>query len=1039
MNAGEKVRLKSDPSRIGVLSGETQVRGGKKRLQVHFFDGTDQFVQEQALEVVTQDNTNPYALFRDGRYGPVGDLRGALTFFRLSGKLANLIYSLNTTNTEFLAYQFKPVLNFLEAPSRGILIADEVGLGKTIEAGLIWTELRSRFDARRLLVLCPAILRDKWKTELQNRFGINAELCNARQLLATLQDYRRGELDTFAMIGSLQGLRPPSGWNSEEDVLEGPTAELARLLDESEHEDPLFDLVIVDEAHYLRNPETLTARLGKLVRPVTDAMVLLSATPIQTSNSDLYSLVRLLDEENFAHSFFFDNALRASRPLVQLRDDVLAGHATRESFLERLSEAAAFPALKNNRQIQHHRANPPSDEDLIRHATRSELADLVDRINPLSQVISRTRKRDIQERRVSREPRAIAVPMNPPEASFYHHVTSEVRLYCKKNDIAEGFLVTIPQRQMTSSMAAACRAWRRKRGDFDTDDNFLSEAINSDDDAPSSARKLGPLLSQLMRIAEAVGDYPVLRRNDSKYAFLLRNLREYWAQNPSQKIILFSFYRETLLYLNERLHEDGIDSMCLMGGMEKQRALRTFEDLAGPRLLLASEVASEGIDLQFCSLLINYDLPWNPMKIEQRIGRIDRIGQRKPIIHIWNIFHEATIDERVYERLLQRLNIFKAALGSIENVLGEFIREMTNDLFSHELSVEQEKEVIQQSYMAIANRRLQEERLEEESSHLIAHGDYIQNKVKAAQELKRFITSEDLHSYFRDFYQQEFPGSRILRVDDEAMRFEIELSGAAKRDLGEFLQREKLLGQTRLAQPQGGSPFHFLFDNKASFIRVPNLEVISQFHPVIRYISETYRRRSLRTFHPVVGVEIQSDNSAGVQVGLYLFCIARWSVRVATRDVERLAYQAVSLSNGEFLDSDTSERLINTAAMMGCDWTGASSVVDGIFAEECFGRCEDALEQQYERFVGNLWREGADRVALQLNNLQNHLEREAMKLRDLIQRFRDERKLKAVGLYESKLRKLNQRVSQQIDYVRASGKTPTHESINVANGVIFVK
>jgi hypothetical protein len=154
--------------------------------------------------------------------------------------------------------------------------------------------------------------------------------------------------------------------------------------------------------------------------------------------------------------------------------------------------------------------------------------------------------------------------------------------------------------------------------------------------------------------------------------------------------------------------------------------------------------------------------------------------------------------------LLQRLNIFKAALGSIENVLGEFIREMTRDLFSHELSVEQEKEVIQQSYMAIANRRLQEERLEEESSHLIAHGDYIQNKVKAAQELKRFITSEDLHSYFRDFYQQEFPGTRILRVDDDVMRFEIELSGAAKGKLREFLQREKLLGHTRLAQPQGG-------------------------------------------------------------------------------------------------------------------------------------------------------------------------------------------------------------------------------------------
>lgn len=351
MKAGDKVRLKSDPSRIGVLSGETHTRGGKVRYEVRFFDGTDQFVLELAMELVTQENTSPYTMFREGRYGRVVDLRGALTYFRLSGKLANLIYSLNTTNTEFFSYQFKPVLNFLESPSRGILIADEVGLGKTIEAGLIWTELRSRFDARRLLVICPAVLRDKWKLELQNRFGIEGEICSAKGLLEKVQQHRSGDCDSFCVIASIQGLRPPNRWDDEERPAQGPTGELARLLSEAEHDAPLFDLVIIDEAHYLRNPETHTAKLGKLIRPVTDGLVLLSATPIQTSSSDLFSLVRLLDEENFAYEFFFQNALKASKPLVALRDDILAGRATRESFIDCLENAAAYPALSNSLQI----------------------------------------------------------------------------------------------------------------------------------------------------------------------------------------------------------------------------------------------------------------------------------------------------------------------------------------------------------------------------------------------------------------------------------------------------------------------------------------------------------------------------------------------------------------------------------------------------------------------------------------------------------------------------------------------------------------
>ena len=1039
MKAGEKVRLKSDPSRIGVLSSETQIKAGKTRLQVCFFDGNDQFILEGALELVTEENSNPYSMFREGRYGPVEHLRGALTYYRLSGKLANLIYSMNTTNTEFYAYQFKPVLSFLESPSRGILIADEVGLGKTIEAGLIWTELRSRFDARRLLVLCPAILREKWKSELWSRFGIDADICSANDVLKTLQRHKDGEIDTFALIGSLQGLRPATGWDDDEEPSEGATARLARLMQDSEHDDPLFDLVIIDEAHYLRNLETQTAKLGKLVRSVADAMVLLSATPIQISSSDLYSLVKLLDEENFAYEFFFQNTLNASKPLVTLRDQILAGLATRGSFVEYLQLAAAYPALKGNLQIQYLLSNPPSDEVLKSHRKRSELADIVDRINPLSQVISRTRKRDVHERKVVRKPVAIRVPMTPEETTFYDAITVRVRQYCSRYDLAEGFLLTIPQRQMTSSMAAACRGWRKKLDEIENDDDdFLYEAMDVDAEVTLKRPKLGPLLQELVRIAHDVGDYAVLREKDSKYQFLLENLRQYWARYSDKKIILFSFYRDTLNYLHERLAEEGIDATVLMGGMNKQEALENFADPEGPKLLLASEVASEGVDLQFSSLIVNYDLPWNPMKVEQRIGRIDRIGQKASVINIWNIFHADTIDDRVYNKLFLRLEIFKQALGSLEAVLGEDFRKMSFDLFRHELTPEQEELVLEQTYMALANRKHQEEELEEQASHLIAHGDYIQNKVKAAQELKRFVTADDIYHYFKDFFEREYDGTRIRRVDESAMLFEIELpAGPARFEFTDFLQRERLLGKTRLVQPEGHKATRYLFENKVTVGQSGN-EIISQYHPVIRYISERLRAKGMRTYTAVVSTALPFHDFNVIPRGAYAFAVSRWSMRVATRDVERLAYHAVDIDTGEVLDADIAEKLVNTAALHGTDWLGAKNTLDGELAEDRYGECIDALDIDYHEFVENLKRENADRISLQLRNLDSYLDRETSRVQEVIARMRYAGKLRGVRLNEDKLKKLRQRVEDQKQLVRAA-ENPTYESVAVTSGVVRIQ
>ena len=1016
MQAGDRVRLKSDPTRVGVLSGQEQVRRGKRRLEVRFQD-EDQFIPDSALEKVDQTPTNRFTLLEQGRFGHAKDLRVALTFYRLSGRLANLIYSMGTTNTEFYAYQFKPVLNFLDSPSRGLLIADEVGLGKTIEAGLIWTELRARFDARRLLVICPAMLREKWRDELLNRFGIQADICNARETLTILKHHRSGDRDTFALVTSLQGLRPPRGWqNTEgEEVKYSAAAKLARYLVEQELEDPFFDLVIVDEAHYLRNPESQTAKLGGMLRSATDNLVMLSATPIQLKSDDLFNLLHLLDEDSFPFKHSFSETLQANAPLIELRDGVAQGVIGRDKFIQSASKARSHPLLHSNRQLKALLENPPSSEALMDIEQRAALADAVDRINLLGRVVSRTRKREVHEWRVIRQPFAYKAEMSSVERTFYENVTARVRAYCETYDMREGFLLTIPQRQMCSSMAAACRAWKKKINALKQEDinAILYEDTGQDLVEGKAKQTIGPLIQELMSIARDVGDYDALYRNDSKFTELLKHLRSYWADYPDKKIVLFSYYRETLDYLMDRLTEENIYAIVVKGGLDKQSILNAFQQPDGPRILLSSEVASEGVDLQFSSLLINYDLPWNPMRVEQRIGRLDRIGQKEEKINIWNMFYADTLDDRVYSRLFQRLQIFEHALGALEAVLGDEIRDMTYDLLRHELSPEEEKERIDQTHKAVANKNLIENELEEQAATLVAHGDYIQNKVKAAKELNRFVSGEDLYHYFYDYFERRYPGCRFIQKSADQLLFDIELTPEARADIGQYLQRNRLQGATRLAAPDERRITQYLFENNVGKSE-RHVEMISQYHPVVRYISQTLRGSS-DDFYPLAALEMSAGEIPDLKKGIYFYHVQRWSVQ-GVRDIERLVFKTVPLEEPKKpLPDDNSEKLITTAALAGKDWLAARNTVDGRMVSDLFDETLTAFESQFHSYKERLDMENNDRVDQQIQSVSRHKDRRIATLTERIQaQMLKGRNSVVVRLDEGKIRKEKERAQERI-------------------------
>ena len=566
-----QVRLVNNWLRVGVLTNaEPRARRGRRLFQVRFPDIVERVYEDQ-LEPQPQERMNPLDLLENGKLGTPEDLRRTLTHVRLTGRLADIIYSMQATNTDFYAYQFKAVLKLLQTPTNGLLIADEVGLGKTIEAGLIWTELRSRFDLNRFVVLCPAALREKWRDELSGKMGLSPVICDSKETLRTLRS-SENQTKGFTIIASMQGLRPPR----DGDETESSAAELARFLKSMENEERLVDLLAIDEAHHMRNPETQTNRLGQLMRNVSEYLVLLTATPIHNYNRDLFSLLHLLDPDTFERQEDFIEILNANKPLVRARDLVLKGGTKSQELISLLREAEKNHILNGNRQLKI-LLESITDGEEYSLSERSRIAYRLETINLLGHAVTRTRKRDVQEWRIVRDPKPEFIPMTDVERKFYKIVTDIVIGYCLERDLNEAFLLATPQRQMASCMPAALKGWKERQ--VETIENEPSSK-----DGDERRRQLGPLTERLVAQSDKMVSFDELTTNDSKYKRLREVLREFFTDYPKDKIIVFSTFRGTLAYLQERLDEDGISSIILQGGGIERRMIlfRSSEHLLVP-------------------------------------------------------------------------------------------------------------------------------------------------------------------------------------------------------------------------------------------------------------------------------------------------------------------------------------------------------------------------------------------------------------------------------------------------------------------------
>lgn len=458
-----------------------------------------------------------------------------------------------------LEHQIRACLRVLREMKGRALLADEVGLGKTIEAGLVLKEYLLRALVRKVLILTPASLLSQWREELVHKFDIPVHV------------YSRGDpWDAHAiLIASLDTAKSVRNRNAIAAVG--------------------FDMLIVDEAHRLRNHLT---RAWKFIDSLSlKYLLLLTATPVQNDMRELYNLITLLRPGMLGtyHSFRRDFVVRGDRRLP-----------------------------KNTRQL-------------------SQL---------LADVMIRTTRSSTSIRFPRREVRTCRLDLSAHERLFYDEVSDFVRRMASLDDRRRGrmpwpLLLIILQKEIGSSTAAAIGTLKRA--------------------ASGRLIEVRSQLQELLELGQSV-------KRHVKLEALVDLLEKH--QKGGEKTLIFSQFRRTVEFIGQALRQRGV-RVGLFHGSLTARAKDTIVDAFRQDLdvLVSTEAGGEGRNLQFCRTVVNYDLPWNPMRVEQRIGRVHRIGQTRDVC-IYNLSAQGTLESYVLEVLQEKISMFHLVIGEMDQILG---------------------------------------------------------------------------------------------------------------------------------------------------------------------------------------------------------------------------------------------------------------------------------------------------------------------------------------------------------------------------------
>lgn len=713
------------------------------------------------------DISDPFERCMNGIFGSYSEYSKKNTTFKIRNSNNSTISSLKASKTLFRAYQFKPLLKFLNSPNRRLLIADEVGLGKTIEAGHIMLELKARRELHHVLIVCPKSLQRKWKDELAFKFGLQFKIYDSqKELINDMQEHR---VSVHAIV-NYEKIRMKRQKNKDEKK---PKDEMSKnIVEYLSQNDFHFSLVLCDEAHKMRNRETQTYKGAEIIMSQANAAVFLTATPVMISTENLYNLLHLLDNTRYYNYQIFDNRLQENRPFVEALTD-LNHHVALPVIAKRLNDAEIITRFFSDEvEIFSHQTTVGkafADDAMYQEINqmlngednsknRARLQYLISSMSMMNNIFSRTRKREVTTdmSQAERKPHMRKVILTEQERAEFDKVIEEYiddnsyTDYWGEEVLTQGGSLGLVQkkRQVASSVYAYLNS-----------ENSLDNGIDE------------------------YAEYP-----DAKFEELLKIIDKVFSHG-NKKIVIFALFRKTLKYLQIRFKQRGFGTLMIHGMVDNRvEVLDEFKNNPNAHILLSSEVGSEGLDMQFCNSMVNYDLPWNPMVVEQRIGRIDRFGQKSPTVNIYNIIVADSIQEDIYIRLLDRIGIFRGTIGDMEAILDaplerggsvtiqDVYNKLEKELYTSRLTEEEKRRKIAEIELAVANEKESIKHLEEGLDNALTNDAYFRDEINRIQNNNAYVTEIELRNYLESVIRQELTTCSLEKVDRDIYELQLPLS-----------------------------------------------------------------------------------------------------------------------------------------------------------------------------------------------------------------------------------------------------------------------
>lgn len=689
----------------------------------------------------------------------------------------------------------------------GFLLCDEVGLGKTIEAGLILRQLLLDGRVQRALILAPKSVTKQFQEELYEKFIIDVPIFDGR--VFRYADNREEQPTT------------PNPWNSQDLFI--ASSQLAKRRD---RRDDLitahpFDLLIVDEAHHARRREFAALdrfRPNNLLRLLRDlrqrdrarCLILMTATPLQMHPIEIYDLLRLLGlggRWGAHHNSFlrFFTELRKDTfsdidwPFVLqlVRDAVETGARLSRSFVRAAEEQLGPVEWQIVRQLPR---TAELDTQLAQLSRNGKMVarEMLRHLTPLRKLVQRNTRdllRKYHEKGILTEP----ICRRKPELRWIRFTAEEERLYdavevyitdfykrYEQKRAGLGFVMTVYRKRLTSSFYALQESLVRRleflkgqRGDL----GFVDDDIEQDEldlDLEDTIRDQEPSLyeEEIAFVEKFLADLRLLPA-DSKLECLDGELRQVLTKRET--VVVFTQYTDTMDYLRDHLKDVyGSQVACYSGRggelwdgsvwkkVSKESIKTLFKAGQDIKILIGTDAMSEGLNLQTCGVLFNFDLSWNPMRVEQRIGRIDRIGQKHEVIWVRNYFYEKSVEAEVYRRLESRINWFEAVVGNLQPILTQ-VGKVIQDLSMTDPT----------DRPASLRTKLQdlEDRIREEEVAGLDLDRYVEDEIAGVSALVESVPVEDIEQLF---VASSRLGSRFRKHPSIEHAFELTLEGISR-------------------------------------------------------------------------------------------------------------------------------------------------------------------------------------------------------------------------------------------------------------------